>query len=54
MDDPFVVLLVLDSDYLLLIKVILILVLKLILYKVGSVTMALPSYPIGIVAFLIG
>ena len=41
MNDPLVVLLVLKSHYLLLIEFILVLILKLILYKVGSVAMAL-------------
>jgi hypothetical protein len=54
MNDPLVVLLVFESHYLLLIEVILVLVLKLILDKVGSVAMALAPNFIWFLTILFG
>jgi hypothetical protein len=53
-NDPLVVLLVLESHYLLLIEVILVLVLKLILYEVGCVAMALAPNLTGLLTILFG
>lgn len=54
MNDPLVVLLVLESHYLLLIEVILVLVLKLILDEVGCVAMALAPNLTGLLTILFG